>query len=215
MRRFATTTRGLLDLAEWLEASGVTDAAMEATGIYWKPVWHVLEERFQLVLANAAHVRNVPGRKSDVNDATWIADLMAHGLIRASFVPPAPIQELRDLTRTRKQLGREIVQHTQRIEKVLEDANIKLSSLITDVLGASGRRILKALIAGESDAVALAALGGSRLKCSRPGTQGRPRRADHAAPSFPGWSASADDRGVGGNGDSVRCADRSRAGALS
>jgi transposase len=167
VRRFATTTRGLLDLAEWLEASGVTDAAMEATGIYWKPVWHVLEERFQLVLANAAHVRNVPGRKSDVNDAAWIADLMAHGLIRASFVPPAPIQELRDLTRTRKQLGREIVQHTQRIEKVLEDTNIKLSSLIADLLGASGRRLLKALIAGESDAVALAALGGSRLKCSR------------------------------------------------
>jgi transposase len=159
VRRFATTTRGLLELADWLEASGVTQVAMEATGVYWKPVWHMLEERFQLVLANAAHVHNVPGRKSDVNDATWIADLMAHGLIRASFVPPAPIQELRDLTRTRKQLGREIVQHTQRIQKVLEDANIKLSSLITEVLGASGRRILKALIAGESDAGALAALG--------------------------------------------------------
>jgi transposase len=167
VRRFATTTRGLLELADWLEVSGVTQVAMEATGVYWKPVWHVLEERFQLVLANAAHVRNVPGRKSDVNDATWIADLMAHGLIRASFVPPAPIQELRDLTRTRKQLSREIVQHVQRIQKVLEDANIKLSSLISDVLGASGRRILKALIAGESDAAALAALGGSGLKCSR------------------------------------------------
>ena len=167
VRRFATTTRGLLELADWLEASGVTQVAMEATGVYWKPVWHMLEERFQLVLANAAHVHNVPGRKSDVNDATWIADLMAHGLIRASFVPPAPIQELRDLTRTRKQLGREIVQHTQRIQKVLEDANIKLSSLITEVLGASGRRILKALIAGESDAGALAALGGPRLKRSR------------------------------------------------
>jgi len=167
VQRFATTTRGLLALADWLEASGVTHVAMEATGVYWKPVWHMLEERFQLVLANAAHVRNVPGRKSDVNDATWIADLMAHGLIRASFVPPAPIQELRDLTRTRKQLGREIVQHTQRIQKVLEDANIKLSSLISDVLGASGRRILKALIQGESAAGALAALGGSRLKCSR------------------------------------------------
>jgi transposase len=167
VRRFSTTTRGLLDLADWLEASGVTHVAMEATGVYWKPVWHILEERFQLVLANAAHVRNVPGRKSDVNDATWIADLMAHGLIRASFVPPAPIQELRDLTRTRKQLGREIVQHTQRIQKVLEDANIKLSSLLSDMLGASGRNILKALIAGESDAEALAALGGPRLKCSR------------------------------------------------
>jgi transposase len=167
VRRFATMTRGLVELADWLEASGVTQVAMEATGVYWKPVWHVLEERFQLVLANAAHVRNVPGRKSDVNDATWIADLLAHGLIRASFVPPAPIQELRDLTRTRKQLSREIVQHTQRIQKVLEDANIKLSSLISDVLGTSGRRILKALVDGESDAGALAALGGSRLKCSR------------------------------------------------
>src|SRR5262249_27342130 len=113
------------------------------------------------------HIRNVPGRKSDVNDATWIADLLAHGLIRASFVPLVPIQELRDLTRTRKQLGREIVQHTQRIQKVLEDANIKLSSLISDVLGASGRRILKAVVAGESDAAVLAALGGSRLKSSR------------------------------------------------
>jgi len=167
VRRFATTTRGLVELADWLEVCGVTHAAMEATGVYWKPVWHVLEERVELVLANAAHIRNVPGRKTDVNDATWIADLMAHGLIRASFVPPAPIQELRDLTRTRKQLGREIAQHTQRIQKVLEDANIKLASLISDVLGMSGRRILKALVAGESDAGALAALGGSRLKSSR------------------------------------------------
>jgi transposase len=167
VRRFATTTRGLVELADWLEVCGVTHAAMEATGVYWKPVWHVLEERVELVLANAAHIRNVPGRKTDVNDATWIADLMAHGLIRASFVPPAPIQELRDLTRTRKQLGREIAQHTQRSQKVLEDANIKLASLISDVLGMSGRRILKALVAGESDAGALAALGGSRLKSSR------------------------------------------------
>jgi transposase len=163
VRRFATVTRGLLELSDWLEASGVTHVAMEATGVYWKPVWHVLEGRFELVLANAAHIRNVPGRKSDVNDATWIADLMAHGLIRSSFVPPAPIQELRDLTRTRKQLGREIVQHTQRLQKVLEDANIKLSSLITDVLGASGRRILQAIVAGESDPDTLAALGGPRL----------------------------------------------------
>ena len=95
VRRFATTTRGLLELADWLEASGVTQVAMEATGVYWKPVWHMLEERFQLVLANAAHVHNVPGRKSDVNDATWIADLMAHGLIRASFVPETQTQEMR------------------------------------------------------------------------------------------------------------------------
>jgi transposase len=98
----STTTCGLLDLAEWLTAHGCTHVAMEATGVYWKPVWHVLEEHFTLVLANAMHIRNVPGRKSDMNDATWIADLLAHGLIRSSFVPPAPIQELRDLTRTRR-----------------------------------------------------------------------------------------------------------------
>jgi transposase len=135
--------------------------------VYWKPVWHVLEARFELVLANAAHVRNVPGRKSDLNDATWIADLLAHGLIRASFVPPAPIQELRDLTRTRKQLTREIVQHTQRIQRVLEDANVKLGSVVSDVLGWSGRRIVSALIAGQEDPQALVALGSDRLHCSR------------------------------------------------
>jgi len=167
VRRFPTTTAGLLALADWLEEAGCTHVAMEATGAYWKPVWHILEGRFELVLANAAHIRAVPGRKSDVNDATWIADLLAYGLIRSSLVPPEPIAQLRDLTRTRKQLGREIVQHTQRIQKVLEDANVKLSSLISDVLGTSGRRILRALIDGESDPRRLAALGSERLKCSR------------------------------------------------
>jgi transposase len=166
VRRFSTTTAGLLELADWLEEQGCTHVAMEATGVYWKPVWHVLEERFELLLANAAHVRGVPGRKSDVNDATWIADLLAHGLIRASFVPPAPIQELRDLTRTRKQLTREIVQHTQRIQRVLEDANVKLGSVVSDVLGWSGRRIVGALIAGEQDPEVLAALGSDRLRCA-------------------------------------------------
>jgi transposase len=113
-------------------------------------VWHVLEGEFELVLANAMHIKNVPGRKSDVNDATWIADLLAHGLIRSSLVPPGPFQELRDLTRTRKQLVREVVQHKQRIQKVLEDANLKLGSVVSDVLGESGRRMLRALIAGAS-----------------------------------------------------------------
>lgn len=164
--RFATTTQGLLALADWLEAEKITHVAMEATGVYWKPVWHILEGRFALVLANAAHIRNVPGRKSDVNDATWISDLLAHGLIRASFVPPQPIQELRDLTRTRKELTREIVRHTQRIQAVLEEANIKLTSVITDVLGMSGRRILKAIMAGETDGARLAGLGSARLAAS-------------------------------------------------
>jgi transposase len=127
----------------------------------------MLEGQFQQTLANAAHIKGVPGRKSDMNDATWIADLLAHGLIRASFVPPQPIQELRDLTRTRKQLTREIVQHTQRIQAVLEEANIKLSSIISDILGVSGRRMLKAIVAGETDPVKLSELGGRRLAATR------------------------------------------------
>src|SRR5260221_9683073 len=158
VRSFATTTSVLLELNEWLSAHGVTHVAMEATGVYWKPVWHLLEGDFELVLANAQHIRNVPGRKTDVNDATWIADLLAHGLIRSSFVPPAPIQELRDLTRTRKQLVREISQHSSRIQKILEDANLKLGSVLSSVVGKSGRAMLKALIDGESNPERLADL---------------------------------------------------------
>src|SRR5436190_2869283 len=130
-RTVSTTTRGLLELAEWLTAHGCTHVAMEATGVYWKPVWHVLEEHVTLILANAMHIRNVPGRKSDMNDATWIADLLAHGLIRSSFVPPAAIQHLRDLTRTRKQLMRETTRHIQRIQKTLEDANLKITHVMS------------------------------------------------------------------------------------
>jgi len=168
-REFATTTTGLLELAAWLTEAGCTHVAMEATGVYWKPVWHVLEdaESFELVLANAQHIRNVPGRKSDRNDAAWIADLLAHGLIRGSFVPPAPIQELRDLTRTRKQLVHEIARHTQRLQKTLEDANVKLTRVITDILGASGRAILAALIAGETDPERLADCADVRVKADR------------------------------------------------
>jgi transposase len=166
VRSFATTTSALVQLNDWLSEHGVTHVAMEATGVYWKPVWHLLEGDFELVLANAQHIRNVPGRKTDVNDATWIADLLAHGLIRSSFVPPAPIQELRDLTRTRKQLVREISQHSSRIQKILEDANLKLGSVLSNVLGKSGRAILRALIAGETDPQVLADLaqGNARKK---------------------------------------------------
>ncbi len=159
VRSFGTTTSELLDLADWLASSiDCTHVAMEATGVYWKPVWHVLEADFELVLANAAHIRNVPGRKTDVNDAMWIADLLAHGLIRSSFVPPQAIQQLRDLTRTRKQLVREVSQHSLRIQKVLEDANLKLGSVLSDVLGKSGRAMLDAIVAGETDPARLAAL---------------------------------------------------------
>jgi transposase len=167
VRSFGTTTTALFELSAWLEQQQCTHVVLEATGVYWKPVWHVLEGTFELVLANAQHVRNVPGRKSDVNDAMWLSDLLAHGLIRSSFVPPTPIQEVRDLTRTRKQLAREVVQHTNRIEKVLEDTNIKIASAISDVLGKSGRAILDALVAGESDPEKLLALCSGRLKASR------------------------------------------------
>jgi transposase len=166
-RTVSTNTRGLLDLADWLTAHGVTHVAMEATGVYWKPVWHVLEEHVTLVLANAMHIRNIPGRKSDKNDATWISDLLALGLIRSSFVPPAPIQDLRDLTRTRKQFVRERARHMQRIQKTLEDANVKLTEVISDILGTSGRAMLTALVAGETDPARLASLTSGRLKATR------------------------------------------------
>lgn len=158
VRTFGTTTRELLALSEWLDSCDCTHVAMEATGVYWKPVWYLLECNFELLLANAQHVRNVPGRKTDVNDAMWIADLLAHGLIRSSFVPPVRIQQLRDLTRTRKQLVREISQHSLRIQKVLETANIKLASVLSNVLGLSGRAMLNAIIAGEDNPEQLADL---------------------------------------------------------
>jgi transposase len=164
---FGTTTKALLALHDWLQEHGVTHVAMEATGVYWKPVWHVLDGSFELVLANASHVKNVPGRKTDVNDAMWIADLAAHGLIRASFVPPTPIQEMRTLMRTRKQLVRERAQHVQRIQKTFEDANLKIASVVSDVVGASGRAILLALIAGETSPEKLLEATTGRLKASR------------------------------------------------
>jgi transposase len=168
VRTFKTTTRELLALAAWLDSHGVKHVAMEATGVYWKPVWHILSDgEFELVLANAAHVKNVPGRKSDVSDADWLSDLEAHGLIRPSFVPGPQTQELRALLRTRKQLTRERSSHTLRIHKTLEDANIKLDSVISDILGLSGRRMLEAMVAGESDPATLAALAHRRIKASQ------------------------------------------------
>jgi transposase len=167
VRTFETTTTGLLALSAWLEAEGCAHVAMEATGVYWKPVWHILEVKFELVLANAAHIKNVPGRKTDVNDARWVADLLAHGLIRGSFVPPTPIQDLRALMRTRKHLVREAARNTQRIQKALEDANIKLTGVVSDILGKSGRAVLDALAAGETDPEKLVERTSSRLKASR------------------------------------------------
>ena len=145
-RTYDTSTAGLEALLDWLTASGCTHAAMEATGVYWKPVWNILSDgAFELIVANAAHIRTVLGRKTDVNDATWIADLLAYGLIRESFVPDETTQELRSLLRARKQLTREQTSHIQRIQKTLEEANIKLDSVISDIMGVSGRRMIEAM----------------------------------------------------------------------
>lgn len=166
-RTFETTTSGLLDLLAWLTASGCTDVAMEATGVYWKPVWNILSDGvFELILANAAHIKNVPGRKTDVNDATWIADLAACGLINASFVPEEAIQDLRSLLRARKQLTREQARHIQRIQKTLEEANIKLDSVISDIMGLSGRKMIEAMIAGVRNPARLAELAHRQIKAT-------------------------------------------------
>src|SRR5215469_4511298 len=168
VRTFQTSTADLLRLSAWLSTNDCTHVAMEATGVYWKPVWHILDDgEFELLLANAAHVKNVPGRKTDVNDAMWLAELLAHGLIRASFVPNAQTQEMRNLLRTRKQLVREQSSHVLRVQKTLEDANIKLDSVLSDVMSKSGRAMLEALIAGETNPTKLASLADRRVKGSQ------------------------------------------------
>ena len=144
VQTFGTTTADLLALRDWLEAHGVTHVAMESTGVYWKPVYYVLEERVTCLLVNATHVSKVPGRKTDVQDCAWLGQLLEHGLLRGSFVPPAPIRELRDLTRYRKSLIQERAREANRVHKLLEDAGIKLATVARDVLGTSGRAMLEA-----------------------------------------------------------------------
>src|SRR5688500_15899734 len=156
VRSFGTMTDELLALGDWLAANGVTHVAMESTGVYWKPIWNLLEERFTLLLVNAAHVKAVPGRQTDVRDCEWLADLLRHGLLRASFVPDRPQRELRELTRYRTALVRERASEVNRLQKTLEGANVKLAGVATDVLGLSARRMLAALVAGEEDAAVLA-----------------------------------------------------------
>lgn len=166
-RTFATTTEQLVALRAWLEECRCTHVAMEATGVYWMPVFRLLDAgKFKLIVANAAHIKNVPGRKTDMNDAMWIADLLACGLIEASFVPNEEVQELRALTRTRKQLVREQTRHVQRIEKTLAEANVKLSSVISDIVGASGRRMIQAMIDGVRQPNKLAELAGKQIKAT-------------------------------------------------
>ena len=167
VRSFGTTTGALLELTEWLNSVGCTHVAMEATGVYWKPIWHILEEDFERVLGNARHIRNVPGRKTDVKDAEWIADLVRHGLIAKSFVPPAPLRELRELLRYRRKLVESQAAERNRLLKLLETANIKLASVASDVFGVSGRAMLRALIAGEASPEAMADLARGLLRRKR------------------------------------------------
>jgi transposase len=168
LAEFKTTVRGLLALRAWLAERGVTAVAMEATGVYWKPVWAVLEDEFDLLLCNATHVKNVPGRKTDMADAQWLCQLLECGLLRASFVPPKPIRELRELTRRRRTLIEDRKREVQRLHKTLEDTGIKLDCVVTDVLGVSGRRMLAALIAGTNDPDVLAELAKGRLRAKLP-----------------------------------------------
>ena len=169
LRTFKTFSSGLEALADWLTEHGVTQVVMEATGQYWKPCWYVLEEcGLELLLVNARHVKILPGRKTDVADAAWLAELLEHGLLRGSFVPPAPIRELRDLTRYRKRLVQAHTAECQRIHKTLEDASIRLGSVAADVLGVSGRAMLRALLAGERDPKVLAGLARGRLRSKLP-----------------------------------------------
>jgi len=170
-RAFGTFTRELLELGDWLRACGVTHVAMESTGVYWKPVWNLLEGQFEVLLVNAQHIKAVPGRKTDQKDSEWIADLLQHGLLRASFVPPNPIRELRDLTRYRASLAQEINRIANRIQKVLEDSNIKLASVATNTLGASGRRMLEAIVSGEQDSQQLAEMAQGKLRNKIPELQ--------------------------------------------
>lgn len=166
-RTFETITDGLLSLLEWLVSCRCEVVAMEATGVYWMPVWKILSDgQFAMIVANAAHIKAVPGRKTDVNDATWIADLAAFGLLKASFVPDEDQHELRTLMRTRKQLVREQSSHVQRIQKTLTEANIRMDSVISDIMGLNGRRVIEAMIAGQRDPRKLVALTDRRLKAT-------------------------------------------------
>src|SRR5215208_8447001 len=174
---FGTVTGELLALRDWLKGLGVSHVAMEATGVYWKPVYYLLEDDFELWLVNAQHVKNVPGRKTDVQDAQWLCQLLEHGLVRASFVPPKPIRELRDLTRYRKSLVWERSREANRLQKLLEDANIKLGDVASDVLGGSGKAMLSALCEGEANPAALAELAKCKLRAKRRRSEPRSRAA--------------------------------------
>src|SRR5438093_9791381 len=167
IRTFSTMTAGLLALVDWLLSLGITHVAMESTGEFWKPLYNLLEGNFTVLVVNAQHIKHVPGRKTDVKDAEWIAELLAHGLLRPSFVPPAPQRALRDLTRQRTHLVQERAALVNRMQKVLEWANIKLASVVSDITGVSARAMLQALVDGQTDVTELANLAKGRLRTKR------------------------------------------------
>jgi transposase len=192
VREFSTTVGGLLVLRDWLAAHGVTHVAMEATSVYWKPVWAILEDDFELLLVNARHVKNLPGRKTDVKDAEWLCQLLEAGLLKASFVPPKPIRQLRQLTRYRKAQVKERQREANRLHKALEDTGIKLDCVASNILGVSGRAMLDALVQGTTDPEVLADLAKGRLRAKLrtvaraagridPRPPGLPRRTGRAA----------------------------------
>lgn len=167
VRTYRTVTNDLLRLREWIQEAGITHVAMESTGVYWKPVLNILEDSFEVILANARHVKNVPGRKTDVQDSEWLCRLLRSGLVSGSFIPPGDIRELRDLTRHKRKLIQAITAEKQRVEKVLEDANIKLASIASDTFGASGKKIIEELIKGEREPEGMAELSKGRLRQKR------------------------------------------------
>lgn len=164
IRTYTTMTEDIERLRDWLKAEGVTHVAMESTGIYWRPVFNILEEHFEIILANARHIKNVPGRKTDVKDSEWLCKLLRNGLIKGSFIPPKHIRQLRDLTRYRKKINDNIASEKNRLQKYLEDANIKLSSVASDTFGVSGRAMLKEILKGNIDTEALSKLALGKLK---------------------------------------------------
>ena len=204
IRTFGTTTRELVSLREWLLSEGCTHVAMESTGVYWKPIYAILEGAFEIVVANAQHVKKVPGRKTDVKDAEWIADLLCHGLLRSSFVPPKPIRELRDLTRYRRKLVESRSAERNRLLKLLETANIKLASVASDVFGVSGLLMLQALVEGKATPQEMAELAKKTTAQEDPRTGAGSGRKNGRTPSFLVERATASAPGGGTRSGSSR-----------
>src|SRR5215467_4271206 len=188
-RTFRTMTTDLLALADWLQEQGCSHVAMESTGVYWRPVFNLLEGRFELLVVNAQHIKAVPGRKTDVKDAEWIADLLQHGLLKASFMPSAPQRELRDLTRYRVRLTEEKAREVNRVQKTLEDTNLKLGDVVSDIMGKASRMILQAIADGETDPSRLAALAVGRVHATQEQLEAAKIRPDHRSSSVSAFRA--------------------------